>query len=239
MSSLRYLLILFLVAASGSAQHAATSTAKQLTGFPFQNETLHYSINWPSGLSLGDVTISANRGGQGWDFEATLNAGVPAFPTSDRFHSKANADLCSEQLDRNIAQGNKKASEKTTFDYKTLRGERVTLNGGGKSEFSIPSCARDALTFLYFARRELGQGRVPPADQVYFGPEYSVHMEYTGTETIQVAEKKEVTDRMSVSFKGPASNATFEILFARDPARTPLLVRIPLSIGSISMELVR
>jgi hypothetical protein len=24
------------------------------TGFPFQNETLRYSINWPSGLSLGE-----------------------------------------------------------------------------------------------------------------------------------------------------------------------------------------
>jgi hypothetical protein len=39
--------------------------------------------------------------------------------------------------------------------------------------------------------------------------------------------------------KGPKSSFAFEMFFARDAARTPLLVRVPLSAGSFSMELVR
>jgi hypothetical protein len=31
----------------------------------------------------------------------------------------------------------------------------------------------------------------------------------------------------------------FEVYFARNPARTPLLFRVPLALGRFSMELVR
>jgi hypothetical protein len=39
--------------------------------------------------------------------------------------------------------------------------------------------------------------------------------------------------------KGPKTGITVEIFFDRDPARTPLLIRIPLPISSLSVELVR
>ena len=81
----------------------------------------------------------------------------------------------------------------------------------------------------------MGQGRVPPPQEVYFGSAYSVRMEYTGAQTITVAGKPCLTDRVVVFLKGPASNANVEIFFARDPARTPLLVRVPLSVGTLSM----
>jgi hypothetical protein len=48
-----------------------------------------------------------------------------------------------------------------------------------------------------------------------------------------------VTDHVLVSIKGPKSDATAEIFFARDAARTPLLVKVPLSLGTVSVELVR
>ena len=31
----------------------------------------------------------------------------------------------------------------------------------------------------------------------------------------------------------------FDLLFARDPARTPVLIRVPLSLGTFSLELMR
>jgi hypothetical protein len=46
-------------------------------------------------------------------------------------------------------------------------------------------------------------------------------------------------DRMVANLKGPASEHTFEMYFARDAARTPVLVKLPLAMGSFSMELVR
>src|SRR5215467_13894403 len=205
------------------------------TGVPFQNESLHYSVNWPSGLSLGEASLNANHMSDGWNLEMTLDARILGFSIADRFRSVSDLGQCSQSFERNIAQGNKKTSEKTTFLSKNGTARRITANGGGTTEFSIPTCARDALSFIYYARREMGQGRVPPPQEVYFGSAYSVRMEYTGAQTITVAGKPCLTDRAVVYLKGPASNANVEIFFARDPARTPLLVRVPLSVGTLSM----
>jgi hypothetical protein len=42
-----------------------------------------------------------------------------------------------------------------------------------------------------------------------------------------------------VSSRGPASGIDFDVFFARDAARTPILVRVPLPLGALSMELAR
>jgi hypothetical protein len=46
-------------------------------------------------------------------------------------------------------------------------------------------------------------------------------------------------DRILATIKGPTSNLTVEIFFARDAARTPLLAHIPLTLGSFTVELIR
>jgi hypothetical protein len=48
-----------------------------------------------------------------------------------------------------------------------------------------------------------------------------------------------MADRLIVTVKGPASEMSFEIFFARDPARTPVIIRVPLSPGMFSLELAR
>jgi hypothetical protein len=224
----------FLVALGSSAMAASDPT-----GFPFQNESLHYSVNWPSGLSLGDATLTARRVDTGWSLDMGLDAAVPGFTIADRFHSSTNADQCSTEFTRTTAHGKKKSNEKTTFDYKSGRASRATSDGGGKTETTIGSCARDAVAFLYYARKELGQGRVPQQQDIYFGAVYSVRLDYTGAQTITVQDKAQVTDRVAVSFTGPSSRAEFEMYFARDAARTPLLVKIPSSVGTVSLELSR
>lgn len=223
-----------------TAQKPAPAAAPRLTGFPFQDESLHYSIRWPSGLSLGDVTFTARHGQAGWTFDAAIDAGVPGFSISDRYHATAAAELCSTALDRNISHGSKKTTEKTTFDQRNRTAHRVTVvPEGGKSDFDLPSCARDALTFLYFARQELGQGRVAPSQQVYFGSAYSVSLRYTGEATVTLDQKPAAADRVMISVRGPKADVSAEAYFARDAARTPLLVKLPLSMGTFSMELVR
>ena len=211
--------------------------ADTLTGFPFSDETLRYQVNWPSGLSLGEATLAAHRSGDNWDLSLTFNVDIPGAPYVDRYHSISNDTGCSSEFERDSRHGKKIANEKTEFDYRQGRASRVTKDGG-KSEVTIGSCARDALAFLYFARRELGQGRVPPQQEIFFGASYSVRLDYTGEEKVLVGGKPAVSDRVAVSFRGPASNASFEIFFARDAARTPLVVRIPSNLGTINMELV-
>jgi hypothetical protein len=222
---------------------AAIFPAAAQTGFPFQtDEALHYSITWPSGLSLGDARFTAHHSDRGWDFDVTIDAAIPGFSIRDHFISTATAGLCSTSLTRDTSHGDKKGKEKTTFDTTKNTAHRATEvpAEGGFADFSIPACARDAITFLYFARKELGQGRVPPSQQVYFGSGYSVKMEYTGAQNVTLADKKpEMADHVMTTVTGPKANFTVEVFYARDAARTPLLIKIPNSAGALTVELVR
>jgi hypothetical protein len=231
--------------AAAPARGTAAASAPSLTGFPFTNETLRYTVTWPTGLSLGEAHMSAARSkaakgvGEQWAFEFALDASVPGFAVADRYHASASLDpLCSATFDKDIAHGSRKTHERIEFDDHAGVARRESL-GAGKSDVPISQCGRDALTFLYFARRELGQGRVPPPEDVVLGAKYQARLEYTGEQTIKVGNKPSVTDRVVVTVKGPASETSFEMFFARDPARTPLLIRVPLSLGVFSMELSR
>ena len=206
--------------------------------FPFSEETLNYTVNWPSGLSLGEAHLHARKAPEGWQLDLSLDAAVPGYKVSDRYHAIATKQLCSLEFQRDTTHGRRRSQEKTTFDYKKSVAKRATV-GGGKSEFPVPACARDALSFLFFARSELGQGRVPPDQSVLEGAAYQVHMEYSGTQPVRVGDKSVEADRVQISLKGPNSDVSVEAFFARDKARTPLLIRCPFSLGMFSLELVR
>jgi hypothetical protein len=222
---------------------AILSPVASLTGAadraPVQDENLSYTINWPSGLSLGEARLVSHQANDKWFFEMVLDAGVPGFAVSDHFRATAGSDLCSLEFDREMIHGKRKTREKTTIDYKKNVAHRVTLNGGGKTEIKIEGCMHDALTYVFFARRELGQGRVPPVQKVFFGSQYQVKSEFIGPVNIMVNEKRTRADRVTVALKGPASDINFDIFFAQDPARTPLVIKIPFSVGMLSAELVR
>jgi hypothetical protein len=240
MTSFRKILLLVMLLMASAPPVLA---ADKLTGFPFQNEALRYRVNLPGGSGVGEATLTAHQTSDGgWDFEMATTVSIPVVPISDTYKSSAaGGDLCSTTLKREISHGTKTVIEKTEFDQHTNQAQRETVvpAGGGKSEFSIPTCGRDALTFLYFARREMGQGRVAPAGKVFFGSGYEVKMVYTGAMDVPVAGKPVVTDHVNVSVKGPASDFTFEIFYLRDAARTPLEVKIPVSVGTVTLELVR
>jgi hypothetical protein len=211
-----------------------------------QAESLHYTINWPSGLSLGEATLSSEHSPGGekaaekaagpWRFGLDIDASVPGFAIRDHYHSTTAPDLCSAQLDKSIEHGKHKTEEKITFDQ---QGNTITreTTGGGKADSSVPSCARDALSFLQFVRSELAQGRVAAQQQVVLGALYQASIQYTGTQSIRLGDKKVEADRTVATIKGPAADVTVEIFFARDAARTPLLARIPLSLGTFTVEL--
>jgi len=219
---------------------AACFAEGPLTGFPFTDETLNYTISWPSGLNLGEVHTKAHRGADGWDFNFSIDAGIPGFHIKDTYSAKSNADFCATEFDRDFSHGARSSKEKTTIDRSIETATRKTIpNGGGQSEFSIPDCVKDALTLLFYTRREMGQGRVPPSQQALFGGLYDISMVYAGEQTIRIANKPAITDKLVGNVKGPASSQQFEVYFARDPARTPLLVKVPLPVGAFSMELVR
>ncbi len=228
---MKLLTVLALLACALSAQ------AADLTGFPFTDEDLAYSINWPTGLGLGESHIHARHVGANWNFDLTLDAGIPGYQVKDLYRSVASASFCTVSFNKNTAHGQHHAEEKEIVEAST-EVTRTTAGGGGESHLVAPNCVKDALTLLFYARRELGQGRVLPAQTMLFGGLYPIKMEYAGEQTIKVNEKPTVTDKINCTVTG-ASEIKFEIYFARDAARTPLVVRVPFAAGTFSMELIR
>ena len=212
---------------------------------PFLDETLHYTVNWPSGLSLGEGQMSAKliRGNNGesdhWSFELDLDASVPGYSVKERHRATATPAFCSIEFDKSFTRGKRKAEEKVKFDPQGGTAERVTQGGGGKSQIQVSACAKDALTFLYYVRSELARGRVPPPQIVVFGAPYQVHFEYRGAQMLRIGESQEEADKLVAAIQGPKSQISVELYFARDPARTPLRVRLPLALGVFSLEIVR
>ena len=203
-------------------------------------EVLRYNVNWPSGLSLGETQFTARRvSGLSWNFEMTLDAALPGFPIEDRYRAQASSSLCSERLEKNSRHGKRASQEDITFDSSTGKVTRRTVPKGGSSDFDVAPCARDALTFLYFVRQELAAGRIPGPQTVVFGAPYQIRFDFGGVKPVDVGGARQDADRLVAHLKGPNSELTFDLYFARDAARTLLLARVPLPVGAFTMELSR
>jgi hypothetical protein len=205
-----------------------------LTGFPFTDEDLNYSIAWPGGANLGEAHLHAKRSGADWNFTLTLDAGVPGFAVKDTYHSDAVADLCSASFDRATSHGSHVIHEKETVDR-----DRGTVSRNGSVEIPVPACVKDALTYLFYSRREMGQGRVPAAQPILFGGLFDIRVDYVGAPVITVNAKQEQSDQVTCTIKLKGGEYSFDVYFARDPARTPLLITVPFAMGKFSMELIR
>lgn len=205
----------------------------------FGEETLRYNVNWPSGLTLGEARLVAKPEAEGKRrHEFSLEASIPGFAVSEIVRSLATKEFCSLELQKNAARGKRKAAERTTFRAAAGMATRETLGGGGKTEIPIPACPHDALTFLQFTRQELAQGRIPAAQPVFYGATYQVGLQFGGTQQVRTGDKVWSADRIAATLKGPASEISFEMFFARDAARTPVLIRVPFVLGVFSMEIV-
>ena len=87
-------------------------------------ESLHYSINWPSGLSLGEASLDTTRareqgaakGPEKWTFTLDIDASIPGFAVRDHYESTAGPDLCSVQFEKRFVHGAHKTEEHITFD---------------------------------------------------------------------------------------------------------------------------
>ncbi len=109
-------------------------------------ETLHYAINWQSGLSLGEATLTSGRSTwvvngvdtPHWSFDLDIDASVPGFAVNDHYVSSAGADICSAKLDKTVRRGSHKSEETLTFDQEQHSVTRETHPAGigGKSDVS-------------------------------------------------------------------------------------------------------
>ncbi len=204
-------------------------------------ETLQYSVNWPTGLSLGEATLKTDNidGVAGTrKLEFVLEASIPGFAVRDEVRSLVQADYCGIELNLKLKHGSKLREEQTVFLPQEGVAERKTARGG-TSKIPLNGCGRDALGMIYFLRSELKQGRIPGPQSVLFGAAYQLSFKYAGTMSIEVSGAREPADKLEITIQGPAARHIIEIYYGRDAARTPLLFRVPLVLGAFTMELQR
>lgn len=211
--------------------------AASLFGAGPREESFRYEVKWPSGLGLGEAQMSAVRDGGQWVLEFEIEASVPGFRVLDRYKSVVDDNLCSQSFEKSFEHGNRKGKETTTFA--NGRAVRTTANGGGKSEFDVPACPRDALAYFFYIRSEVAKGRIPAPQKVYFGGGYEIRLKSNGVQSVKVSEAPMEADQLKVTI--PTSNGKVEVdlFLARDEARTPAVVRVPFAMGNFSMEWVR
>lgn len=203
-----------------------------------QGESLQYSVNWPSGLSLGEAQLRASRAADRYQYNFRFDAAIPGFSVSTEAKALATAQFCTLELDKHTTRGSRKGSEHTNFDQTKRTAERETKNGG-KTTLDLPACAKDALTYLYYLRKELAQGRLPVPQSVLYGAPYQVRLEFGGRQSLRLSSETFDVDRIVAHVKGPSADLTAELFLAHDETRTPVLVRVPLALGTFSMEISR
>jgi hypothetical protein len=201
-------------------------------------ESLKYELNWPSGLSLGQAILTAAPAESSLSFAFQMDASVPGFSVSESVDSRTTSDYCSVLLYKRGTRGARKVDERTEFDSSKMTATRRT-EGGGKTELSTPACAKDALAFVYFLRRELAAGRLPAQQKVYYGSAYSVSVKFAGAERVVIGSEASEAEKITATIKGASSEFTVDLFFAKDATRTPLLVRLPLKVGQFRLELIR
>jgi hypothetical protein len=203
-------------------------------------ENLRYSINWPSGLSLGEVSFTQNSPegpAEPLRLSFFADAGIPGFRLEESASATTSTDFCSGRLVRETTRGSRTGSETTSFDQKTKVATRRGKQGG-KTETTFSDCGRDALSFLYFVRRELKAGRIAPSQKVFFGSTYDVSLRFAATERIKFGDSLVEADKLVAAIRGPRADLSLELYFRRDDARTPLLAKLPLDLGVFTVELL-
>lgn len=207
-------------------------------------ETLRFEVTWPSGLSLGEGEMTSTFDGAKHDMSFKVEAAVPGFAVVESATSVATPNFCSLEFNKSSERGKRKAEEQTIFDAGKLTAARKTLKIGtaksdGKSEMKIGSCPKDALTFLYFLRRELVAGRLPASQPVYYGGPYPVRVQYIGTQSVRSGAEMIEADKLTATIKNASGEFAVSLLFARDAKRTPISVTIPVAVGKFTVEFSR
>ncbi len=191
------------------------------------DEQLTYSIAWPSGLSVGSADFKARYVDPGWRFEMTLRASLPDIEIDDAYVSRTDAATCSFEFEKHARHGAKRTHEFLRFGPNAV--ERINLENEGRSGpgiVPVSGCARDALAFLYYLRKDLAAGRVPPPADIFFGAGYGLELEYAQTRRLIWDGERRLVDEIRAVVRGPASKHEFSVYFGRDEARTPLLFRV-------------
>ena len=195
-----------------------------------------YKLLWPSGLSLGEAVIAASSTGKEIHLTVTVEAELPQHNVRYSFSSTATEEkLCSLHFQQEINEGRRKWEESIEFDQQNRQARRT--RSGQTTTLSVPECARDPLTFLYYFRSQLAATKPFDSGTFHLGANFDVRFEFTGRGTETLGGRQHGVEKFRVTYTGPSAKKTLELWVLTDAARQPALVRVPFPLAVFTAEL--
>ncbi len=188
---------------------------------------------------MGEAVLNASHVGQEVRLSLTVDADLPQHNASYSISSVATQELCSLRFRQHSQEGRHSWEESLDFDQE--RHEARYTRGAQVSAVSVPECARDPLTLLYFFRRQLAFQEVPrgqPHNGVFhLGADFSVSFEAVTPETVRMGTKAWEGDRYLISYVGPGGRNSFEVWIRPDLSRTPVAIKVAFPLATYTAEL--
>jgi len=215
----------------------AFATAQDPAFAPFEKgERLIYRLFWPSGLPLGEAVFDASPRGSELHLRVALEASLPQYRFNATFSSVATRDgLCSLQFHQKVEEGSQISEESMEFDQAARRVRLI--RGPHTAADPAPECARDPLTFLYYARSRMAAGLPVEAESMSYGKNFAVRLATGGNATIELGGTSRRGDKLAIHFPARGQERTVEIWVASDAARTPLRFIVPTTLAVFRGEL--
>ena len=212
------------------------------SGSPFlaSPEKLNYNLLWASGISLGEATLQASRGGGQIFLEATVIADLPQYHVAYTFSSVTTEQLCSLRFRQTLREGRRTTED--VFEFDPQKHEARRTRNGRTTTAAVGECPRDPLALLYFFRQQLALGKVPvgtpeAAGKFHLGEDYTVHYDAVTPEGVPLGGKEPPGDRFLIRAEGTSGGQSLEVWIGTDAVRLPVAVKIPFSMGTFSAEL--
>ncbi len=204
---------------------------------PFvEGERLVYRLLWPSGLPLGEAVFEVTPQGNELHFRASVEASLPQNRFNSTFSAVAAREkLCSLQFHQKLEEGSQSSEEALEFDQAAHRVRRI--RGRDATTAPIPECARDPLTFLYYARSRLAAGEPVEPGSLHYGRESPAQLAPGRAGTVEVGGAPRPGEKFTLRFAARNRDRTLEIWFAPDATRIPLRFTIPTSLADFKAEL--
>ena len=202
-----------------------------------KGEKLTYKLLWPSGVSLGEAVMESSPSGAETHFQVTVEISLPQYALRHSSSSAATGEaLCSLRFHQETGEGAKKWWEESV-EFNQAAHEAHRTRDGQTTTASIAACAQDPLTFIYYFRSRLAEGKPPDSGTLYRGENFNVRVRAAGTETVAFRGQQRATEKYVATFPSQNQEVTIDLWISTDAERVPVRMRVPSPLAVFTAEL--
>ncbi|OFW06747.1 MAG: hypothetical protein A3G20_05310 [Acidobacteria bacterium RIFCSPLOWO2_12_FULL_59_11] len=188
-------------------------------------------------MSLGEAFMEASPSGAETHFQVTVEINLPQYALRHSSSSVATGvGLCSLRFRQETGEGAKKWWEESG-EFDQAAHEAHWTRNGQTTTASIAACAQDPLTFLYYFRSRLAEGKPPDSGTLFRGGDFNVRVRAAGAETVAFRGQQRAAEKYVVTFPSQNQELTIELWISTDAERVPVRIRVPSPLAVFTAEL--